>query len=91
MAARPTPRGRRPMAEAPPAARGVVLVRRERCKGCEYCVAFCPTGCLEFSPGFNAKGFHYPVLVRDGCVECGLCTALCPEYAIRTVARRRAE
>jgi 2-oxoglutarate ferredoxin oxidoreductase subunit delta len=76
------------MIPTPPPIRAHVFVRRERCKGCEYCVAFCPTKVLAFSSSFNAKGFHYPVLVRDGCVDCGLCTALCPEYAIRTIARR---
>ena len=73
---------RAPILDAPPAVRGRVLIRRERCKGCEFCVEFCPQNVLALSREFNAKGYHYPVVVQDACVDCKLCTCLCPEYAI---------
>ncbi|MBP7126717.1 ferredoxin family protein [Myxococcota bacterium] len=64
-------------------ARGTVFVRPELCKGCDYCIEFCPTDCLEFSPNFNAKGYHYPVLARpEDCTGCGLCGLYCPDFAI---------
>ena len=63
--------------------RGTVLVRNEICKGCSYCLDFCPTHCLEFSKDFNAKGYHYPVLVRpEDCSGCDLCGLYCPDFAI---------
>lgn len=63
--------------------RGVVHIRADWCKGCRYCVAFCPTQVLELSSGFNEKGYHYPILKdADACVDCKLCERLCPEYSI---------
>jgi 2-oxoglutarate ferredoxin oxidoreductase subunit delta len=63
--------------------RGTVQVRSAICKGCSYCIDFCPTHCLEFSKDFNAKGYHYPVLARPGdCSGCDLCGLYCPDFAI---------
>lgn len=55
----------------------------ERCKGCEFCVEFCPRGVLAMSQEFNAKGYHYPEVVKPAdCVECDLCEVICPDFAI---------
>jgi 2-oxoglutarate ferredoxin oxidoreductase subunit delta len=63
-----------------------VLVTKERCKGCELCIEFCPTGVLARSPDFNGKGYHYPIVVNADCIHCRLCVTICPEYAIYSVA-----
>jgi 2-oxoglutarate ferredoxin oxidoreductase subunit delta len=80
----PNPRtiARKPMTAQPPPARGRVFIRIERCKGCEFCVEFCPQKVLALSTEFNPKGFHYPVVVKDVCINCNLCVSLCPDYAI---------
>lgn len=63
--------------------RGTVFVQTEVCKGCSYCLDFCPSRCLEFSTEFNAKGYHYPVLARpEDCSGCDLCGLYCPDFAI---------
>ncbi len=80
--AREAGRERRPVVRRPPPVRGSVHIRPDRCKGCGFCVEFCPNDVLVLSSEFNAKGFHYPVVVADACVDCKLCTRLCPEYAI---------
>ncbi len=55
----------------------------DRCKGCEFCVEFCPRGVLRMSTEFNAKGYHYPeVGEAENCVECDLCEVICPDFAI---------
>lgn len=63
--------------------RGEVYIETERCKGCGFCVEFCPTGTLALSEDFNAKGYHPPKIVDiDTCTGCGLCGMYCPDFAI---------
>jgi 2-oxoglutarate ferredoxin oxidoreductase subunit delta len=55
----------------------------ERCKGCSFCIEFCPQKILVKSKETNAKG--YPLVsVTDieKCSACGLCSRVCPEFAI---------
>lgn len=67
--------------------RGQVYTIPDRCKGCKFCIEFCPEDVLQESPAMNAKGYHYPVVRpenRDACVNCGFCRLICPEFAIYT-------
>ena len=67
-------------------ARGRVFITPERCKGCGFCIQFCPRKVLAFSKDFNAKGYHPPVIVEpDKCVGCNLCGLFCPDFAIYSV------
>lgn len=62
---------------------GVVEIKREVCKGCSFCVEFCPTGALELDSTYNAKGYHPPILAHpDKCTGCDLCGLFCPDFAI---------
>jgi 2-oxoglutarate ferredoxin oxidoreductase subunit delta len=76
------PATRLPMTPIPRSAHARVLIRTEKCKGCRFCVEFCPSRALQLSTQFNAKGYHYPVVVKDACINCSLCTSICPDYAI---------
>lgn len=66
---------------------GQVFIIPERCKGCSFCIEFCPEQVLVESEPMNAKGYHYPV-VADGkesaCINCAFCRLVCPEFAIYT-------
>jgi 2-oxoglutarate ferredoxin oxidoreductase subunit delta len=63
--------------------RGVVTIDAEMCKGCGFCIEFCPAGVLEFSTDFNAKGYHPPSAVKpEACTGCDLCGMYCPDFAI---------
>ena len=67
--------------------RGQVFIIPDRCKGCRFCIDFCPRAVLVPAPSVNAKGYHYPVVAEgkdDQCVNCQFCTIVCPEYAIFT-------
>lgn len=65
---------------------GYVELDVGRCKGCGFCIAFCPPHVLEFHRDYNAHGYHFPYLVNpDGCTGCDLCGLYCPDFAIHGV------
>ena len=65
---------------------GEVHILDDRCKGCGYCIEFCPRQVLKFSDKFNKKGYHPPVLVSlESCVNCHYCEVICAEFAIFSV------
>lgn len=65
---------------------GDVHIDIEQCKGCEFCVEYCPKDVLDMSKEFNRKGYHYPIVLKQGvCVNCTLCEMICPEFSIFVV------
>ena len=69
---------------------GEVHILRERCKGCAFCVEYCPNDILVLSSDFNSKGYHPPVVAEpEDCVHCQLCEMLCPEFAIFCVLKEK--
>ncbi|GAB4325404.1 MAG: hypothetical protein Kow0010_07860 [Dehalococcoidia bacterium] len=67
--------------------RGQVFIVPSRCKGCRFCIEFCPRDVLTESSDLNAKGYHYAVVAEGketACVNCQFCTLVCPEFAIHT-------
>ena len=62
---------------------GRISIIQARCKGCKFCVEFCPRKVLEVSKGYNEKGYHPPEVVRQqDCIACGFCELVCPDFAI---------
>ncbi|OPX18191.1 4Fe-4S ferredoxin [candidate division WOR-3 bacterium 4484_100] len=71
---------------------GEVHIIKDRCKGCGFCIEYCPRDVLELSEEFNIKGYHPPrVKNPDNCVECHLCEMLCPEFAIYVTKKEDAK
>ena len=72
--------------------RGTVHILAERCKGCAFCVEYCPRDVLVMSEGFNRKGYHPPEVVKTGeCVNCELCEMICPEFATFSLSTSESE
>ncbi|MBN1696921.1 MAG: ferredoxin family protein [Spirochaetales bacterium] len=58
---------------------GQVVIKKQLCKGCGYCVEACPRHLLEQSGEINSNGYEYPAYKGDGCTGCGFCFYACPE------------
>jgi len=60
----------------------------DQCKGCGYCIQYCPKKVLEESRDINARGVYPPRIVDESkCVICSFCTAVCPDFAIFVVEK----
>lgn len=78
--------------KTPPKIKGEVFIKKERCKGCGFCVKFCPSGVLAFSKEYNEKGYHFPEAVNpDACIGCNLCGLYCPDFAIFSVREKKSK
>ncbi len=65
------------------AKKGEIHINKDRCKGCAFCVEYCPHDVLEMSEEFNVKGYHPPYIKdEDKCMYCQLCETICPEFAL---------
>jgi 2-oxoglutarate ferredoxin oxidoreductase subunit delta len=72
--------------------KGIIYIEKDRCKGCAFCVEYCPKDVLELSEEFNIKGYHPPyVKNEDDCLYCQLCETICPEFAIFVTLKKEEE
>lgn len=66
----------------------MITINELFCKGCGYCIKFCPKHILEMSTERSQKGHFYPVNVnKDACISCVICALMCPEAAIEVSAK----
>ena len=65
-----------------------IHIIKDQCKGCGFCIQFCPKKVLDESEEINARGVHPPKIVdEDNCIICGFCTAVCPDFAIFVIEK----
>jgi 2-oxoglutarate ferredoxin oxidoreductase subunit delta len=70
------------------AAPGKVLFNKDRCKGCSYCVEFCPRKSLKMSQEISDKGYVLAAVDDPAkCTGCGLCEMVCPDFAVRVTGK----
>lgn len=49
---------------------------KTKCCGCHACYNICPKKAIEMIE--DVKGFKYPNINEDVCVNCNLCEKVCP-------------
>jgi 2-oxoglutarate ferredoxin oxidoreductase subunit delta len=60
-----------------------VKIDKDKCKGCQLCIMYCPASHLEFSSELNKRGLKYAQIKRaTKCTGCGFCFLVCPECCI---------
>ncbi len=75
-----------------PQPKAEIHIIKNQCKGCGYCISFCPKKVLEESEEINARGVHPPKVVDESqCILCSFCSAICPDFAIFVVERKNKE
>lgn len=64
--------------------KGRIEIDRELCKGCEFCIEFCPRKIIKFGEELNLTGFCFAVCddPENKCNACKICAIVCPEAAI---------
>ena len=60
-----------------------VKIKKNKCKGCELCIEFCPTKHLKLSSTLNKKGVKFTQVKKNTtCIGCGFCFYICPDSCI---------
>lgn len=68
--------------------KGIVVVDKERCKGCGLCVNSCPFGVLDFSDEYNSMGYRVVHMANpERCTGCAICAQVCPDVALEVYRR----
>ncbi len=63
--------------------KGKITIEGEFCKGCEFCIEYCPKDVIHITDNINAKGYTIAAPIEgDECNGCALCALMCPEAAI---------
>lgn len=63
--------------------KGKIVIDAAFCKGCYFCIEFCPKKVIRVSTQLNAKGYAFAECdTEKNCTGCATCALVCPEAAI---------
>ncbi len=68
-----------------------IIIEKEKCKACRYCIAVCPKGVIGLSQNINRFGVNYAESIEHKAHECNGCKAcaiMCPDLAISVYRSR---
>jgi NAD-dependent dihydropyrimidine dehydrogenase PreA subunit len=65
--------------DAPKKTPATIEIREEWCKGCEFCVTYCPRDVLEM------RGVLAVAVKPEQCTRCQICVWVCPDFAIKVI------
>lgn len=54
----------------------IEIKEKINCCGCHACYNICPKDAITMQE--DKKGFKYPVIDKEKCINCGLCETVCP-------------
>ena len=61
-----------------------IRIEKDKCKGCELCIFYCPLKSLELSSTFNKRGVKSANFKKGAkCSGCGFCFLICPDSCIQ--------
>ena len=65
-------------------AKAKVVIKRDRCKGCELCISVCPKHILAIDDTeVNVNGYHAVTITKEEeCIACASCAKICPDSII---------
>lgn len=60
-----------------------IIINKDRCKACGFCIQFCPKQLLQMADDLNLRGIHYACMRGETeCTGCAICGLVCPDVAI---------
>lgn len=64
----------------------IEIDERYKCSGCHACYNICPKNAIEMVE--DEKGFKYPIIDKEKCINCGLCEKACPILNKKTIENK---
>ncbi len=59
--------------------KSIYNINHNDCTGCKLCSDVCSNGAISFD---YERGFWYPIVDADKCINCGLCSKKCPSLNV---------
>jgi len=62
-----------------------LVIYKNRCKACGFCIDQCPKDALSLGDEYNASGYAAVTVDDDECIRCGTCYRVCPDSVFELI------